>query len=130
MSRSQTVSRSISQGPKSVADPQQNGAEISAYGATAKFWGQGMITNILLGATLVGIVILLLDRVDVLDAQHAQATEQQAAAVRVLTDQHHEITENLELMAYILTLDQKRRDQLNLQEPAALRRLRQSKETR
>lgn len=107
-----------------MPDPNQNGTEISAYGVTAKFWGQGTITNILLGAAIVIICFLVLDRVDRLEVQHAAAVEQQAAAVRVVTDQHQEIKENLELLAYILTLDQKGRDKLNLQEPPALKRLR------
>lgn len=107
-----------------------NGVEVSGYGMTGKFWGQGSITNILLGAAIVIIVFLVLDRVDTLGAQHSANVDQTAAAVRVMSDQHGEIKESLELMAYILTLDQKRRDALNLQEPAALRRLRQQQSTR
>lgn len=102
-----------------------NGVEVSGYGVTGKFWGQGSITNILLGAAVTAVCFLVLDRVDILSAQHATATEQTAAAVRVMSDQHGELKESLELMAYILTLDQKRREALNLQEPAALRRLHQ-----
>lgn len=101
-----------------------NGTEISAYGVTAKFWGQATITTVLLIGVVVLLVVLGLDRAAVLDAQHAAATEQQAAAVRVMTDQHREIHEQLEVLAYILTLDQKSRDALRLQEPPALKRLR------
>lgn len=111
-------------------DKDQNGVEIAGYGLTGKFWGQGMISNIILGAALAFIVTLVLDRVEMLHTQHATAVEQQAAAVRVTSDQHVELKESLELLAYILTLDQKGRNELKLQEPAALRRLRQSKENR
>lgn len=102
-----------------------NGVEVSGYGLSGRFWGQGAITNILLGVAIVVIVFLILDRVDRLETQHAAATEQQAAIMHVMSDQHNDIKESLELFAYILTLDQKRRDQLRLQEPVALRRMRQ-----